>query len=67
MVIARAGAAVTAEHLKAYCLDNGPAYSHPRFIDIVPALPLNGAGKIDRSLVQARLGAAYRAASGATT
>jgi long-chain acyl-CoA synthetase len=66
MLIARAGAAVTAEHLKAYCLDNGPAYSHPRFIDIVPALPLNGAGKIDRSLVQARLGAAYRAASGAT-
>jgi acyl-coenzyme A synthetase/AMP-(fatty) acid ligase len=36
-----------------------PAYSHPRFIDIVAALPLNGAGKIDRGVVQARLGAAY--------
>ena len=27
MVIAREGAAVTPEHLKAYCLDKGPAYS----------------------------------------
>jgi hypothetical protein len=33
--------------------------SHPRFVDIVDALPLNGAGKIDRSAVQARLNAAY--------
>jgi len=58
MVIARAGSTVTAEELKAYCLDKGPAYSHPRYVDIVDALPLNGAGKIDRGLVQARLGAA---------
>ena len=61
VVIAREGATVTPEHLKAYCLDKGPAYSHPRFVDIVAALPLNGAGKIDRNVVQARLGAAYRA------
>ncbi len=65
MVIARAGAAVTAEDLKSYCLDKGPAYSHPRFVDIVAALPLNGAGKIDRAVVQARLGAAYAATNGA--
>jgi hypothetical protein len=26
-------------------------------------LPLNGAGKIDRNMVQAKLGAAYRATS----
>jgi long-chain acyl-CoA synthetase len=60
MVIARAGARVTADDLKAYCLDKGPAYSHPRFVDIVAALPLNGAGKIDRNVVQAQLTAAYR-------
>jgi long-chain acyl-CoA synthetase len=66
MVIARAGATVTADHLKTYCLDKGPAYSHPRFIDIVAALPLNGAGKIDRGLVQAKLNAAYAATSGST-
>jgi long-chain acyl-CoA synthetase len=64
-VIAREGAPVTAEDLKAYCLDKGPAYSHPRFIDIVAALPLNGAGKIDRNVVQAKLGVAYAAASAA--
>jgi long-chain acyl-CoA synthetase len=65
MVIAREGAAVTAQDLKAYCLDKGPAYSHPRFIDIVAALPLNGAGKIDRNAVQATLSAAYVATGGA--
>jgi len=61
MVIARDGSGLTAEVLKTYCLDKGPAYSHPRFVDIVPALPLNGAGKIDRNLVQAKLAAAYKA------
>ena len=29
------------------------------FIDIVPALPLNGAGKVDRGIVAAKLAAAY--------
>ena len=35
---------------------------------MVEALPLNGAGKIDRGIVQARLNAAYRevASDGAT-
>jgi long-chain acyl-CoA synthetase len=65
MVVARAGAAVTAEELKRHCLDKGPAYSHPRFVAVVAALPLNGAGKIDRSVVQARLDAAYGGASAA--
>jgi acyl-CoA synthetase (AMP-forming)/AMP-acid ligase II len=60
MVIAREGSNLTADDLKAYCLDKGPAYSHPRFVDIVPALPLNGAGKIDRNIVQAKLTAACR-------
>src|SRR4029079_906469 len=60
MVIPRTGSGLTAENLKTYCLDKGPAYSHPRFIDIVEALPLNGAGKIDRGVVQAKLREAYR-------
>jgi acyl-CoA synthetase (AMP-forming)/AMP-acid ligase II len=59
MVIARAGSTISAEDLKTYCLAKGPAYSHPRFIDIVGALPLNGAGKIDRGAVAAKLNAAY--------
>ena len=63
MVMVRDGSMMTAEELKAFCLEKGPAYSHPRFIDIVPALLLNGAGKVDRSIVQARLTAAHGAAS----
>ena len=55
MVIVRDGSTATAEDLKAYCLQNGPAYSHPRFIHIAAALPLNGAGKIDRGIAQAML------------
>jgi len=58
MVMVREGSTTTAEKLKSYCLEKGPAYSHPRFIDIVPALPLNGAGKVDRGLIQAKLVAA---------
>jgi long-chain acyl-CoA synthetase len=61
MVIARAGSPVTADDLKRHCLDKGPAFAHPRFVDIVAALPLNGAGKIDRGIVAAKLNAAYAA------
>jgi long-chain acyl-CoA synthetase len=60
MVIPREGSALTADAVKAFCLEKGPAYSHPRFVDVVSALPLNGAGKIDRAVVQARLVAAYK-------
>ena len=35
--------------LKKFTLENGPAYAHPRRIFSVDALPLNGAGKIDRT------------------
>jgi long-chain acyl-CoA synthetase len=59
MVVVRAGSKVTPEELKVFCLERGPAYSHPRFIEIVPSLPLNGAGKIDRGLVQIRLRQAF--------
>src|SRR5215510_2290108 len=42
MVVARAGSRITSDDLKSYCLAKGAAYSHPRFIDIVAVLPLNG-------------------------
>src|SRR5262249_34489554 len=61
MVVARAGSRVTSDDLKNYCLAKGAAYSHPRFIDIVAALPLNGAGKIDRRAAATKLEAAYGA------
>ncbi len=59
MVVPRAGAAATAADLKTYCLERGPLYAHPRHIEIVSALPLNGAGKIDRAVAQAMLRSAY--------
>jgi len=59
MVMVREGSGLTADTLRQYCLDKGPAYSHPRYIDIVPVLPLNGAGKVDRGIIQAKLTAAY--------
>ena len=50
--------------LKTFCLQNGPAYAHPRRIFFDETLPLNGAGKIDRGAVQARLSALYGAGAG---
>jgi acyl-coenzyme A synthetase/AMP-(fatty) acid ligase len=38
--------------LRSRCLANAPAYAHPRSIDFVAELPLNGPGKIDRKVVQ---------------
>ena len=61
MVVARQGSTISANTLKAYCLERGPAYAHPRFIAMVPSLPLNGAGKIDRGMAQARLRDAFAA------
>ena len=59
MVIPRDGASITAEVLKAFCLEKGPAYAHPRFINVVPSFPLNGAGKIDRAVARTLLEQAY--------
>ncbi len=51
MILLAPDAAATQDDLKQFCLDNGPAYAHPRRIEIVPEMPLNGAGKIDRLVV----------------
>src|SRR5262249_57961373 len=59
MVLTRMGACVSDADLRTHCLAHGPAYAHPRFIAIVPQLPLNGAGKIDRAAVRRTLAAAY--------
>ena len=59
MVMLRAGARTSADDLKVYCLNKGPAYAHPRLVEVVDTLPLNGAGKIDRGVAQAKLAQAY--------
>jgi long-chain acyl-CoA synthetase len=59
LVVLKRGASAQADALKAWCLDNGPKYAHPRFVQIIDEkeMPLNGAGKIDRALAKARLAA----------
>jgi long-chain acyl-CoA synthetase len=51
MVVLAAGATASEDTLKRFCLAEGPAYAHPRHIQFVDSLPLNGAGKIDRQIV----------------
>ncbi|MFL7905517.1 class I adenylate-forming enzyme family protein [Azospirillum argentinense] len=47
-VVPRAGAALDEARVKAYALENAPAYQHPRRVWFLPELPLAGTNKIDR-------------------
>jgi long-chain acyl-CoA synthetase len=66
-IILRKGASVTAEDLKKFCLEQGPAYAHPRYIELTAAFPLSGAGKPDRNVIQTRLESGYRKSGGPTS
>ncbi|MHA1567472.1 MAG: class I adenylate-forming enzyme family protein, partial [Alphaproteobacteria bacterium] len=55
MVMLAKGGQATEALLKNFCLENGPAYAHPRRITIVSEMPLSGVGKVDRNAVQAQL------------
>lgn len=48
-IVPRAGTPPSAEEIKAYALQNGPAYAHPRFVVFRDQLPLSGTHKIDRT------------------
>lgn len=62
MVVLKRGQQTSAADIKTYCLENGPKYAHPRFVEVIDeqAMPLNGAGKIDRKLARDRLTDASR-------
>jgi acyl-CoA synthetase (AMP-forming)/AMP-acid ligase II len=47
-VVPAPGAAITAEAVKDWALAHGPAYAHPRHVELVSELPLGGTGKVDR-------------------
>jgi acyl-CoA synthetase (AMP-forming)/AMP-acid ligase II len=47
-VVPRPGAAPTEDAIKAFTLEHGPAYAHPRRVWLVDRLPLGPTGKIDR-------------------
>ncbi len=53
-VVARGPHAPTDEELKAFFLQHGPAYAHPRRIFFLESLPLNGTGKLDRQALTRR-------------
>jgi acyl-CoA synthetase (AMP-forming)/AMP-acid ligase II len=59
LVVLKRGASAESDALKTWCLDHGPKYAHPRFVQIIDEkeLPLNGAGKIDRAAAKVRLAA----------
>src|SRR5258708_3512984 len=52
MVVLANGKGADEAALKSFYLSGGPAYAHPRRVFFVDGLPLNGAGKTDRKIVQ---------------
>jgi long-chain acyl-CoA synthetase len=53
------GRRLTAEEVKRWALDNGPAYAHPRHVELVDELPLAGTAKIDRRALTDRAETAH--------
>lgn len=64
LVMLRTPGALNAEAIKQHCIRNGPAYAHPRFIEIVGQIPLNSVGKNDRKQVARTLQERYGAVEG---
>jgi long-chain acyl-CoA synthetase len=54
LVVLDPATSASEEELKQFCLAHGPAYAHPRRVFLIDALPLNGAGKVDRAAVRAQ-------------
>jgi acyl-CoA synthetase (AMP-forming)/AMP-acid ligase II len=46
------GAELDEDGIKAYTLENGPAYAHPRRVFILPVIPLTGTNKVDREALR---------------
>lgn len=61
-VVPGPGATLTEERVKAFALEHGPAYGHPRVVLIRASLPVAGTHKIDRAALveEARAAAALR-------
>lgn len=51
-VVRRPGCELDEQELKAYALEQGPVYAHPRFVRFVDRLPLSAANKIDRTMLK---------------
>jgi acyl-CoA synthetase (AMP-forming)/AMP-acid ligase II len=53
-VVPHGGARIDAQAVKAWALAHGPAYQHPRIVELVAELPRAGTEKIDRLALVAR-------------
>jgi acyl-CoA synthetase (AMP-forming)/AMP-acid ligase II len=47
-VVAEPAATVDPEQIRQFCLENGPAFAHPRRVVVVDQLPVSAIGKLDR-------------------
>jgi acyl-CoA synthetase (AMP-forming)/AMP-acid ligase II len=47
-VVPTPGADLDEEAIRAFAIANGPAFAHPRFVEIVSAIPLSATNKPDR-------------------
>jgi len=62
-VVRAPGADLSEAEVKAYALENAPAYQHPRFVRFVDSLPLSAANKIDKKQLAAQAAGLKRQAS----
>jgi acyl-CoA synthetase (AMP-forming)/AMP-acid ligase II len=53
-VVAREGASLSEADVKAFFLERGAPYAHPRRVVFLAALPLGGTGKLDRAALRTR-------------
>jgi long-chain acyl-CoA synthetase len=53
-VVTRQGSALTEDAVKQHALANAPPYQYPRRVIFVPAMLMNGVGKIDRRALEKR-------------
>ncbi len=58
-VVLHDGRAATAEDLKRFFLERGPAYAHPRDVCFIDQAPLGSTGKVDRMALRARARAIF--------
>jgi long-chain acyl-CoA synthetase len=53
-VVLKTGAHATEDEIKRHCLENGPAYAHPRRVFFVDSLPMSSTNKLDRGSLKVR-------------
>lgn len=63
-IVKRTGTDLSEKAVQDYALKNAPPYQHPRKVIFLPAMPMNGVGKIDRKALAARAAEMVETAKG---